>query len=132
MNFPSGLSVALPTDLHCSNLSGPRQVRPPEQGQGFASLTDVALERLAENLLKLMDEVAAEEKRGGMNPSLRDYVELLDRQVTSELLRRSGLACPHCGEPCAETVTVEYDAMVDGPGCVMSEERCRSCAGYAP
>ena len=35
--------------------------------------------------------------------------------------------CPHCGHPDADVVTVEYDAMVDGTGCVETEERCEAC-----
>jgi hypothetical protein len=38
------------------------------------------------------------------------------------------LVCPNCGEPCDGLVTVDYDAMVDGPGDVMSEDMCVTCA----
>ncbi len=44
-------------------------------------------------------------------------------------MREPAIHCPYCGEPCDGTVTVEYDAMVDGPGCVESEERCDACIG---
>lgn len=41
---------------------------------------------------------------------------------------RPVLVCPYCGEACDSTITVDYDAMVDGAGYIESEERCDACA----
>lgn len=88
MNFPSGERVSLPPRLLNPGLSGSRQVHPPEPPVSLSRINDAALMRLGEDLAKLMEGFASEEKQGGLSPSLREYVELLEMQVTEEVLRR--------------------------------------------
>lgn len=88
MTFPGG-SVDLPTTLLSSGMSGAQRIHEPEQPSPMSRMTDAALERLAENLLKLLDQHHdAERKQGGVNPGLHEYIDLLWMQVTDELMRR--------------------------------------------
>ena len=53
---------------------------------------------------------------------------VVDLERSKPEWNESWVACPHCGESVTSLVTVEYDAMVDGPGCVESQEMCAVCA----
>lgn len=88
MDFAGG-SVPLPGALTLSGMSGPTRVHAPEQPASMARMSDRALARLADNLATLMEQMATDERKpGGVSPSLREYVELLELQVTTELMRR--------------------------------------------
>ena len=88
MTFPGG-SVDLPPVLRLSGMSGAQRIHAPEAPAPMSRMTDAALERLAENLLTLLEQHPDEErKQGGINPGLHEYIDLLWMQVTEELMRR--------------------------------------------
>jgi hypothetical protein len=84
MNFPGG-AVSLPDEMLLSGKSGVHQITPPERFEPLARMSDAALEKLSDDLLKLLES----ETRAGGDERLADYIDLLSLQCMREVMRRS-------------------------------------------
>ena len=84
MNFPSGIPVQIPGELLFSGKSGVQQVKPPEQPVPLSRMTDAALERLANDMLALLES----ETRDATDTRLTDYIDLISLQCMQEINRR--------------------------------------------
>lgn len=85
MIFPSGLAVSLPDELLASGKSGVHQIVEPERFEPLARMSDAALERLADDMLKLLES----ESRTDEDPRLQGYIDLLSLQCMREVMRRT-------------------------------------------
>lgn len=77
--------MALPDELLLSGKSGPCQITQPERFEPLVRMSDSALEKLADDLLKLLES----ETRGGGDERLSDYIDLLSLQCMRELNGRA-------------------------------------------